>query len=34
VSRRAGNGQVPQLEPTLDDALQSGDVVFVRESLF
>jgi polysaccharide biosynthesis/export protein len=34
VSRRAGNGQVQQLEPTLDDALQSGDVVFVRESLF
>ncbi|MGM9487197.1 polysaccharide export protein EpsE [Ideonella sp. YS5] len=34
VSRRAANGQVQQLELTLDDALQTGDVVFVRESLF
>jgi polysaccharide export outer membrane protein len=34
VSRRAANGQVQTLEPSLDDALQSGDVVFVRESLF
>jgi polysaccharide export outer membrane protein len=34
VSRRAANGQVQSLEVTLDDALQTGDVVFVRESLF
>lgn len=34
VSRRAANGQVQSLEPSMDDALQAGDVVFVRESLF
>jgi polysaccharide export outer membrane protein len=34
VSRRAANGQVQSLELSLDDALQTGDVVFVRESLF
>ncbi len=34
VSRRAPNGQVQSLELSLDDALQPGDVVFVRESLF
>jgi polysaccharide export outer membrane protein len=34
VSRRAANGQVQSLELSLDDALQAGDVVFVRESLF
>lgn len=34
VSRRGANGQVQSLELTLDDALQTGDVVFVRESLF
>lgn len=34
VSRRGANGQVQSLELTLDDALQPGDVVFVRESLF
>lgn len=34
VSRRAANGQVQSLEVTLDDTLQTGDVVFVRESLF
>lgn len=34
VSRRAASGQVQSLEPSLDDALQAGDVVFVRESLF
>lgn len=34
VSRRAPNGQVQSLELSMDDALQSGDVVFVRESLF
>lgn len=34
VSRRAPGGQVQSLELSLDDALQPGDVVFVRESLF
>ncbi|HJV70892.1 polysaccharide export protein EpsE [Ideonella sp.] len=34
VSRRAANGQVQSLELSMDDALQPGDVVFVRESLF
>lgn len=34
VSRRAANGQVQQLELSLDDTLLPGDVVFVRESLF
>lgn len=34
VSRRAANGQVQSIEVTLDDTLQTGDVVFVRESLF
>lgn len=34
VSRRAANGQVQSLEVTLDDTLQTGDVVFVRESIF
>jgi polysaccharide biosynthesis/export protein len=34
VSRRGQNGQVQALELSLDDALQPGDVVFVRESLF
>jgi polysaccharide biosynthesis/export protein len=34
VSRRAANGAVQSLELSMDDALQPGDVVFVRESLF
>ena len=34
VSRRAASGQVQSLELSLEDALQSGDVVFVKESLF
>jgi polysaccharide export outer membrane protein len=34
VSRRAANGQVQSLELSLEDALQTGDVVFVKESLF
>jgi polysaccharide export outer membrane protein len=34
VSRRAANGQVQSLEVSLNDTLQVGDVVFVRESLF
>ena len=34
LSRRGANGQVQTLEPSLDDTLQTGDVLFVRESLF
>lgn len=34
VSRRGANGQVQSLELSLEEALQSGDVVFVKESLF
>ena len=34
VSRRAASGQVQSLELSLEDALQAGDVVFVKESLF
>ncbi|MFT3817054.1 MAG: polysaccharide export protein EpsE [Rubrivivax sp.] len=34
VHRRDAGGRVQQLQPPMDDALQDGDVVFVRESLF
>lgn len=34
VSRRGANGQVQSLELSLEEALQAGDVVFVKESLF
>ncbi len=34
VHRRAADGRVQVIEPRLDDALQPGDVIFVRESLF
>lgn len=34
VSRRAASGQVQSLELSLEEALQAGDVVFVKESLF
>lgn len=34
VSRRAASGAVQSLELSMDDTLQAGDVVFVRESLF
>lgn len=34
VHRRAGEGGVLVLQPGLDDRLQAGDVVYVRESLF
>ena len=34
VHRRDANGRVQQLQPPMDEALQDGDVVFVRESLF
>jgi len=34
VHRKASDGRVQVIEPTLDDKVQDGDVVFVRESLF
>ncbi len=34
VHRKAPDGRVQVIEPTLDDKVQDGDVVFVRESLF
>ena len=34
VHRRGSQGPVQVLQPGLDDALQPGDVVYVRESLF
>ncbi|MFY9510773.1 MAG: polysaccharide export protein EpsE [Rubrivivax sp.] len=34
VHRKAADGRVQVIEPSLDDKVQDGDVVFVRESLF
>ena len=34
VHRKQANGKVQVLEPALDDTVQDGDVVYVRESLF
>lgn len=34
VHRKGADGKVQVIEPTLDDRVQDGDVVFVRESLF
>lgn len=34
VSRRDGKGALQKLSPGMDDKLQDGDVVYVRESLF
>jgi len=34
VHRKAADGKVQVIEPTLDDPVRDGDVVFVRESLF
>ena len=34
VHRKAADGKIQIIEPTLDDKVQDGDVVFVRESLF
>ncbi len=34
VHRKAANGKVQVITPTLDDKLQDSDVVYVRESLF
>ena len=34
IHRRAADGKVQVMEPLLDDKVQDGDVVYVRESLF
>jgi polysaccharide biosynthesis/export protein len=34
VHRKAGDGRVQVITPAMDDKLQDGDVVYVRESLF
>ncbi|HEX7640222.1 MAG TPA: polysaccharide export protein EpsE [Burkholderiaceae bacterium] len=34
VTRRAPDGHVQTFEPTMEDTLKDGDVVFIRESLF
>jgi polysaccharide export outer membrane protein len=34
VHRKTADGKVDIIEPTLDDKVQDGDVVFVKESLF
>ncbi|MDE2612597.1 MAG: polysaccharide export protein EpsE [Burkholderiales bacterium] len=34
VHRKAPDGKVQVVQPTMDDKMQEGDVVFVRESLF
>lgn len=34
VHRRGADGKVQVLQPSMDDALRDGDVVYVRESLF
>ena len=34
VHRKSAQGEVQVLTPAMDDRVQDGDVVFVRESLF
>jgi polysaccharide export outer membrane protein len=34
VSRRAADGSMHTIEPAMDDALQDGDVMYIRESMF
>ncbi|WP_457334228.1 polysaccharide export protein EpsE [Rhizobacter sp. P5_C2] len=34
VHRRNGEGRVEELQPGMNDALQNGDVIYIRESLF
>ncbi len=34
VTRRGGDGKMQTLEPSMEDTLKDGDVVFIRESLF
>jgi len=34
VHRKTADGKVQVVQPSMDDALRDGDVVYVRESLF
>jgi polysaccharide export outer membrane protein len=34
VTRRAADGKMQTIEPSMEDTLKDGDVVFIRESLF
>lgn len=34
ISRRAPDGRLQTIEPTMEDTLKDGDVMFIRESLF
>jgi len=34
VHRKGADGKVQVVQPGMDDKLQDGDVVYVRESLF
>jgi polysaccharide export outer membrane protein len=34
IHRRNGSGKVEVVSPNLNDLLQPGDVIYVRESLF
>jgi polysaccharide export outer membrane protein len=34
VHRRNGEGRVEELQPGMNDTLQNGDVIYIRESLF
>jgi polysaccharide export outer membrane protein len=34
VHRRGPDGKVQVIQPTMDDPVRDGDVVYVRESLF
>jgi polysaccharide biosynthesis/export protein len=34
VTRRGADGKMQTLEPSMEDTLKDGDVVFIRESLF
>jgi polysaccharide export outer membrane protein len=34
VTRRGADGKMQTIEPTMEDTLKDGDVVFIRESLF
>jgi polysaccharide export outer membrane protein len=34
VTRRDADGKMQTIEPSMEDTLKDGDVVFIRESLF
>jgi polysaccharide export outer membrane protein len=34
VHRKSADGKVQVAQPTMDDSLKDGDVVYVKESLF